>query len=184
MADMYGAVRSNWFKVKDSAAFRAWFESRVRFGSEIEVWSEGYDGRTGADVVAFGGYEQYPSAYPMMPGEPDVQKRIEELHAIATDESIDPNARTHANNELENLQLDPEFYMPENAEWDLDAFAAEFRAHLAEPQDVQVIAAGHEKLRYVGCSALFIPKEGKPVFLTVYSDNDTALEDIRKNVCG
>ena len=62
MSDMYGAVRSNWFKVKDPAEFRDWFEANVWFGYEVELWI----GRDPANphLVAFGGYEQYPSAYP------------------------------------------------------------------------------------------------------------------------
>ncbi|MBA4282129.1 hypothetical protein, partial [Ralstonia sp.] len=63
MADMYGAVRSNWFKVKDFDAFQEWFDARVKFGDEIELW-KGEDG-----TVAFGGYEQYPSAWPNHPPE-------------------------------------------------------------------------------------------------------------------
>lgn len=57
MADMYGAVRSNWFVVKDAAAFRDWFTESAYFGDEIELWQEG-------ERFAFGGYEQYPSAWP------------------------------------------------------------------------------------------------------------------------
>lgn len=59
MADMYGAVRSNEFKVKDVEAFKTWFDE-YSFGDEIEVWDEG------ENTVCFGGEEQYPSAYPMV----------------------------------------------------------------------------------------------------------------------
>lgn len=58
MADMYGAVRSNVFKVKDGKAFRIWFESNVKFGDDIEIWVDE------DNSVSFGGYEQYPSAWP------------------------------------------------------------------------------------------------------------------------
>lgn len=68
MSDMYGALRSNEFKVKDVEAFKKWFE-KYRFGEEVEVWgditgmggSEDYSG-----TISFGGEEQYPNAYPMM----------------------------------------------------------------------------------------------------------------------
>lgn len=59
MSDMYGAVRSNEFKVLDAEAFKKWFSANVSFGSEIEVWEHS------TNVMCFGGYEQYPSAYPM-----------------------------------------------------------------------------------------------------------------------
>ena len=58
MSDMYGAVCSNWFKPKDLAAMRTFLEEEVRFGDEIEIW----DNKNG--TMAFGGYEQYPNAYP------------------------------------------------------------------------------------------------------------------------
>ena len=58
MADMYGAVRSNVFTVKDVAKFKEWFAA-YRFGDEIELFPD-EDRRQ----MRFGGYEQYPSAYP------------------------------------------------------------------------------------------------------------------------
>ena len=60
MADMYGAVRSNEFKVIDRPAFVKWFNESVHFGHSVELWADYDDGVT----VAFGGYEQYPSAWP------------------------------------------------------------------------------------------------------------------------
>jgi hypothetical protein len=59
MADMYGAVRSNIFKVKDIETFKAWFAT-YHFGYDIELWVDDEAERT----VGFGGYEQYPSAHP------------------------------------------------------------------------------------------------------------------------
>jgi hypothetical protein len=58
MADMYGAVRSNTFTVKDVEKFKAWFEA-YHFGCEIELFL-----REEERHVSFGGYEQYPSAHP------------------------------------------------------------------------------------------------------------------------
>ena len=58
MADMYGAVRSNSFQVKDPEAFKSWFAESCNFGSETELWEES------DNTFAFGGYEQYPSAWP------------------------------------------------------------------------------------------------------------------------
>ena len=59
MADMYGAVRSNVFKVKDVEKFKAWFHS-YHFGDEIELWVDSQKERH----VSFGSYESYPSAHP------------------------------------------------------------------------------------------------------------------------
>jgi len=67
MADMYGAVRSNDFRVKDVPAFEKWF-ANYRFGDNVEVWTHlngvGGSGDYSGDV-SFGGEEQYPNAYPM-----------------------------------------------------------------------------------------------------------------------
>jgi hypothetical protein len=59
MADMYGAVRSNSFRVKNIDNFKAWFAT-YHFGYDIELWVDDAAERT----LSFGGYEQYPSAYP------------------------------------------------------------------------------------------------------------------------
>ena len=79
MADMYGAIRSNVFKVKDVEAFTQWFEANVRFGYEIEVWGD-------AEGVAFGAHEQYPNAYPMtVPSEDDDENGEWDLEAFAVE---------------------------------------------------------------------------------------------------
>jgi hypothetical protein len=58
MADMYGAVRSNDFTVKDVEKFKVWFQT-YHFGYEIELFTSEEERQ-----VSFGGYEQYPSAHP------------------------------------------------------------------------------------------------------------------------
>lgn len=110
MADMYGAIRSNWFSVKDPDAFRDWFEETCHFGYDVELWIE--DGR-----AAFGGYEQYPSAWPRY---------------VEDDETHD---------------------------YDLEYFAELIRAHLADGEELRVLAAGNEKLRYVAASHLVVSHE-------------------------
>jgi len=80
MADMYGAVRSNIFKVKDVDKFKAWFEG-YHFGYEVELWVANQEERT----FGFGGYEQYPSAHPRVmdsegfPTDADLQAFAEQL---------------------------------------------------------------------------------------------------------
>ena len=68
MSDMYGALRSNEFLVKDVPLFKKWFE-KYRFGDDIEIWTH-LNGMGGPDdysgKVTFGGEEQYPNAYPMV----------------------------------------------------------------------------------------------------------------------
>jgi len=67
MSDMYGALRSNEFKVKDIPSFLKWFEG-YSFGDETQIWhtSDGVDGDgLTPGKVSFGGTEQYPNAYPM-----------------------------------------------------------------------------------------------------------------------
>jgi hypothetical protein len=123
MADMYGAVRSNEFRVKDPAAFVAWFKERVLFGDAIEVWDDG------GGVVSFGGYEQYPSAYPRTPG---VGRLVE----------------------IDGQRFYEEDEQP--GDWDLEEFAAEIRKHLEPGEEFRVLAAGNEKLRYVSATHLIV----------------------------
>ena len=118
MADMYGAIRSNEFQVKDPKAFKVWFEANVKFGEDIEFWNDYQDPNT----VSFGGHGQYPCAWP------------NQLSPITEDDDYD---------------LDDE-------QWDLDELAEEVRKHLCEGQEMRVLAAGHEKLRYVAATHLVI----------------------------
>lgn len=69
MADMYGALRSNEFKVKDVDAFKEWFFG-YSFGDEIRLWVD-QQNADGSGTVSFGGEEQYPNAYPMLKNHDD-----------------------------------------------------------------------------------------------------------------
>ena len=124
MADMYGAVRSNWFKVKDPSAFKKFFKEKCYFGGEIELFYQD------PDIFAFGGYEMYPSAYPRFPNDCDRDWE----------------------------------------EWALTEFADEIRKHLCDGQEFRVLAAGDEKLRYVGVQHLVITKD-TVVFNDYYEGN-------------
>ena len=57
MADMYGTVCSNQFKVKDVQKFKAWF-SQYYFGEDVQLYVDT------DNSASLGGHEQYPSAYP------------------------------------------------------------------------------------------------------------------------
>lgn len=142
MADMYGALRSNEFKVKDVPAFKEWFRG-YRFGDEIGVWPNengfgGSDDHSG--TIIFGGEEQYPNAYPM----------------IATPLDDD------------GFEVDDN----DSVEADLQVFADELRQHLVPGEVFQVLAGGAEKLRYVGFSELIIAEDvAEPSFRTFYTDD-------------
>lgn len=130
MSDMYGAVRSNVFMVRDPAAFRDWF-AQYRFGDDIELWQEG-------DAFAFGGYEQYPSAHPK----------------VDIGEGEDAGEWRHVDDA------------------NLDQFAAEMRQHLQDGEVFLVVAAGHEKLRYVAYSEMIVRQDhDTPVFVARGSDD-------------
>ena len=79
MADMYGAISSNTFTVKDVEKFKAWFEG-YHFGDEVELFI-----REEERYVSFGSYEQYPSAHPRVmdsdgfPEDADLKTFAEEL---------------------------------------------------------------------------------------------------------
>lgn len=128
MADMHGAVRSNYFKVKDPEAFKAWFDQSVRFGDNIQLFIEPeliFDNSnfsaepTEGDIrCTLAGYEMYPSAFPGKPQDED---------------DSDPSTT-----------------------WDLDDFAAIMRTHLLPDETFRVLAAGNEKLRYVAATHLII----------------------------
>ena len=79
MADMYGAISSNTFTVKNVEKFKAWFAG-YHFGDEIELFI-----REEECHVSFGSYEQYPSAHPRVmdsdgfPEDADLKTFAEEL---------------------------------------------------------------------------------------------------------
>lgn len=137
MADMYGALRSNEFKVKHFTFFRDWFE-KYSFGDETELWvTEALEGPSA--TVSFGSYEQYPNAYPM----------------VVLREDIDGGC------------------IEETEEADLKVFAAELQQHLMPGEVFQVVAGGHENLRYVGFAELIIAEDVEaPSFQAYYSDDD------------
>lgn len=87
MSDMYGAIRSNVFKVKDVEAFKAWFTASVTFSDGVQLWTN-----YGDDKVAFGGMCQYPNAYPQVPAhhaedeiDSDLEQEDWDLQAFATE---------------------------------------------------------------------------------------------------
>src|SRR5437016_4486460 len=57
MADMYGTLASNWFRVKDVTAFKAWLEKECSFSCDIEFAQD--DGKL---LIHGGG--MYPRALP------------------------------------------------------------------------------------------------------------------------
>jgi len=140
MSDMYGAVKSNIFRVKDADKFRVWFNEHVKFGDEIELFAGEVE-----NTFSFGGYEQYPNAWPRIPAGMDADD-------------------------------------PEEVEWGAAAFAAAIRKHLAKGQTFQVVAAGHEKLRYCGAAAFIVPPTGEPLYVTLYSDDPALLTNLRNVV--
>lgn len=62
MADMYGSIVSNAFRVKDSAAFRQWFNGYY-FGEGITLHIDN------DHYAYFAADQQYPCAYPRVMGE-------------------------------------------------------------------------------------------------------------------
>ena len=142
MADMYGAVRSNEFRVKDVEAFKTWFEGYI-FGDEIEVWVDTLN-EDGSGTVSFGEAGQYPSAYPR-------------IRVWNTDDGLPEN------------EEDDDW---EAVEADLDQFAMELRQHLVASEIFQVVAGGAEKLRYVGFTELLIAEDVDTVrWNIIYSDD-------------
>jgi hypothetical protein len=127
MADMYGALCSNHFKVKDPDAFKKWFDESVRFGDDTQLYIAPELLFDANDVTAepilgpvcctLKGHEMYPNAYPGRP---------------QTDDDNDPVC------------------------WDLDEFAAIMRTHLLPDETFRLLAVGNEKLRYVQATHLII----------------------------
>ena len=63
MADMYGAIKSNEFKVKDADYFEQWFLANVSFGNDITIYRE--VDKEGITSFMFGNPDAYyPNAYP------------------------------------------------------------------------------------------------------------------------
>jgi len=148
MADMNGTVSSNDFKVKNVDAFNEWFDSTM-FGDEIEVWVDTNDDGTGS--ISFGGYEQYPTAYPKGPvfDDPELTNLEEDAYSI---EEVD----------------------------DLQSWADELCKHLMDNERFLVVAGGNEKLRYTGFDSLMVQQETNVVVYTsTYSDEDRNFTDSR-----
>ena len=81
MADMYGAICSNSFIVKDVAAFETWFDGYY-FGDEVTVSVIDKESRE----LCFAGYAQYPSAYPRRYNtEADDYEEVEDLKQFASE---------------------------------------------------------------------------------------------------
>lgn len=78
MADMYGALRSNFFKVKDVEKFKEWF-AKYHFGDDVEVWVENETERS----VGFGSYGMYPFAHPRIRDEEEDELVDADLNVFA-----------------------------------------------------------------------------------------------------
>jgi hypothetical protein len=87
MADMYGAVCSNVFQVKNVEKFKEWF-AQYHFGQNIELFMSNKE-----QHVSFGGYEQYPSAYPRIMDEEENEFIEVNLNAFAKElcEHLEPH---------------------------------------------------------------------------------------------
>lgn len=131
MSSMYGAVRSDWFEVRDIEAFKSWFETYVSFGDEIEIFIHPEK----KNCVAFGGYEECPSARPR----------------------CDSDAADTAPKHYVFEDDDDGLYVS----WDLDSFADEMREHLVENEQLKVVATCHEGHKgpcYVGAQMLIVTR--------------------------
>ncbi len=160
MADMYGSVLSNEFKVKDVAAFKEWFK-KYYFGEEVEIFE--HVEPDGSGTISFGSGEQYPSAYPRIP-----------VYETFTDEELG----------LDDEDLYPddigEGDMVETVDADLETFAKELRQHLMPGEIFYVISGGAEKLRYVLFQELIIAEDIPDVVIWESSCSDDDKDKLRK----
>ncbi len=160
MADMYGTVLSNDFKVRDVAAFKEWFK-KYTFGEESEIWDKVEP--DGSGTISFGSGEQYPQAYPRLPANGML-----------------------SNDELEALGLDDDDLYPEDVvrefdeEADLATFAEELRPHLMPGEIFYVVAGGAEKLRYVLFQELIIAEDISDVVIWENHCTDADQDFLRK----
>ena len=139
MADMYGTILSNEFKVKNVAAFKEWFK-KYYFGEDITIFD--HVEPDGSGTISYGSDEQYPYAYPRLPVGRELT--AEELDAMGLDEE----------------DLYPDHYVSDDIEDAcLETFAEELRKHLMPKEIFYVIAGGNEKLRYVLFQELIIAED-------------------------
>ena len=160
MADMYGTVLSNDFKVKNIAAFKEWFK-KYHFGEEIEIFEHAEP--DGSGTISFGSGEQYPSAYPQIIVYAEVP--VEELDL--DDEELYPD--DVVGDEIEDI-----------IEADLETFAKELRKHLVPNEIFYVIAGGAEKLRYVLFQELIIAEDIPDVVIWENHCSDVDQDYLRK----
>lgn len=162
MADMYGTVLSNEFKVKDVVAFKEWFK-KYYFGDEIEIFE--HLESDGFSTISFGGSEQYPIAHPRIV-----------VYESYTDE------------ELKDLGYDDEDLYPDDTDLciedivdaDLETFAEELRHHLIPNEIFYVMAGGSEKLRYVQFQELIIAEDIPEVVIWESHCTDVDQDFLRK----
>lgn len=149
MADMYGAVCSNDFQVRDVEAFKALFDE-YSFGGDVEVWAE-----EGSDVVSFGGYEQYPDAFP-----------VKREHEDECSSAVLPDRPCDCAYEEEDATQE---------------FAAKVRELMKPGEILHVVAAGNEKLRYVGCTELIVGADF-PEFVVGFYYSDQPKSELEKRL--
>lgn len=160
MADMYGTILSNDFKVKDVVAFKKWFKE-YHFGDETQIFDRVEP--DGSGTISFGSGEQYPNAYPRIPAGRELS--AEELEEM----------------ELEDDDLYPEDCISEDIEdADLETFAEELRKHLMPKEIFYVIAGGNEKLRYVLFQELIIAEDIPDVIIWENHCSDDDKDKLRK----
>lgn len=160
MADMYGTILSNEFKVKNVAAFKEWFK-KYYFGDEIEIFE--HVESNGSGTISYGSDEQYPCAYPRLSAGRELS--AEELKALGLDDE----------------DLYPEDMVSEDIEdANLDTFAEELRLHLMPKEIFYVISGGNEKLRYVLFQELIIAEDIPDVVIWENTCTDDDQDKLRK----
>lgn len=160
MADMYGTVLSNDFKVKDVVAFKEWFK-KYYFGDDTTIFE--HVEPDGSGTISFGSDEQYPCGYPRVIVYAEVP--VEELDL--DDEDLYPD--DIVGDEIEDI-----------VEADLETFAEELRKHLIPNEIFYVVAGGSEKLRYVLFQELIIAEDIPDVIVWENHCSDDDNDKLRK----
>ena len=138
MANYYDITRTNYFHVKDEAAFRDFMSKAVGDEGGIDLWDDEKDDQ-GNTLFGFG-------LYGCIAGIP----------VPVTDENENKRGGTDPTSASVTDEEDEDDEESEDVEYDYDAFITGLQQFVADDDAILIFESGHEKLRYVGGGALVI----------------------------
>ena len=139
MANYYGNTRTNYFHVKDEAAFREFMGKVVGDEDGIDLWDDEKDDQ-GKTLFGFGLYGCIAGIPVPVTNEDETKTEDTDTVSVSTTDEEDTDDEDES----------------EDTENDYDAFVTGLQQHVADDDAILIFESGHEKLRYVGGGATVI----------------------------